>query len=120
MRELLIKWLREAMELQSGEELYIPADSKLSQEDMYGLLRKELTVLKSIEPEEAVKIRISTTFKDKNFWVVMKKVTVTPLVAFKKDIDGTVSRVAISNDKDKLRMEKLKELDHAKKTYTLL
>jgi TusA-related sulfurtransferase len=113
MRELIIKWLREAMQLSSGEELFIPADSKTAQDDMYSYMRKELNILKNIEPEEAVKLRISTTFRDKGFWVVIKKISVTPLVAFKKDVNGEVSRVSISNDKDQLRLARLKEADHA-------
>ena len=114
MRELLIKWIREAMAMQSGEELYIPADSKQASDDFYGLLRKELNILRTIEPEEAAKLRASTAFKDSQFWVVIKKIAVTPLVAFKKDVEGTVSRVTISNDKEVQRIQRLKEATYDK------
>ena len=113
MRELLIKWLREGLALKSGEELYIPADNKTAQNDFYQALRRELHILRQIQPEEASKLRISTTFKDGSFWVVIKKIALTPLVAFKKDTDGVVSRVEIVNDKNKLRIAKLKEASNA-------
>lgn len=115
MRELLIKWLREGVALQPGEELYIPVDNQTSQTDFYNLLRKELTVMRQLD-SEAVKLRIFTTFKDRQFWVVIKKITVTPLVAYRKGLNGTVERVNITNDKDKLRIVRLKEADNAKKT----
>lgn len=108
MRELLIQWLRKAMEMKSGEELYIPCDTKVSQADFYSLLRKELGILRNIDSTEAVKLRVYTTYKDGQFWVVLKKIAVTPLVAFKKDIEGTISRVHISNTKDQERLEMLK------------
>lgn len=114
MRELLIKWLQEGLKLGSGEELYIPADSKLAQQDFYQAIRKELIVLRSIQPEAASKLRISTTYKDGQFWVVIKKIALTPLVAFKKNNEGTVSRVEISNERDKLRIATLKETDNVK------
>ena len=109
MRELLIKWLREALELETGEELYIPADNKQAQQDFYAALRKELTVMKSIDTEEASKLRIFTTYRDSQFWVVLKKIVITPLVAYKKDAQGNVSRVKLSNNKDKERIEKLRQ-----------
>lgn len=111
MRELLIKWLREGMALQSGEELYIPADSKIAQNDFYQALRRELHILRQIQPEDAAKLRISTTYKDVQFWVVIKKIALTPLVAFKKCNDGTVSRVEISNEKNN-RIYKLMEAEY--------
>lgn len=116
MRELLIKWLREALELETGEELYIPADNKQAQQDFYSALRKELNVMKSIDTEEAAKLRIFTTYRDSQFWVVIKKIAITPLVAYKKDTEGKISRVKLSNDKDKERLERLRkeEVGYAK------
>ena len=108
MRELLIKWLYEGLELETGEELYIPADSKVNQQDIYQLLRKELNVLRNIDAEKAAKLRISTNYKDGQHWIVLKKISVTPLVAFKKDRDGNVSRVSIRNEKDMERIKLLK------------
>lgn len=114
MRELIIKWLREGLKLESGEEIYIPTDSKPNQSDMYNLLRKELAVMRQIDVSDASKLRISTTYKDSQFWVVIKKISLTPLVAFKKDIDGTVSRLTLTHDKHQERLQMLKEADHGK------
>jgi hypothetical protein len=116
MRELLIKWLNEGIAMQSGEELYIPTDSAAYQKDLYNLLRKELCILRSIDAENAAKLRIYTVYKDRQFWVVIKKINVTPLVAFKKTAEGVISRVTISNEKEKQRLVRLKEADHVKKT----
>jgi hypothetical protein len=108
MRELLIKWLREGLALQSGEEIYIPADNKTNQGDLYNMLRRELSILRNIDAEGAAKLRISTTFKDGAFWVVLKKISVTPLIAFKKNNDGEVSRITITNTSEQDRITKLK------------
>jgi len=109
MREIIIKWLREATQLNTGEELYIPTDNQTAQKDTYGLFRKELEILRRIEPEESAKIRIYTTYRDGKFWVGLKKVSITPLVAFKKDADGTVSRISITNERETDRIKMLKE-----------
>lgn len=109
MRELIIKWLYEAMELETGEELYIPADNEANQKDLYSMLRKELGILRQLQAENAAKLRIYPQFKDMNHWVVIKKISVTPLVAFKKSTDGKVSRVHITNDKEQARINKFKE-----------
>ena len=114
MRELLIKWLQEGLALKSEEELYIPADSKANQADLYNLLRRELGILRQVDAENAAKLRISTVYKDRQFWIILKKISLTPLVAFKKDAEGTVTRVTISNERDKRRLERLKGEDHAK------
>ena len=113
MKNLIIQWLYKGLELESGEELYIPVDNKVAQSEMYNALRKELGVLRQIDAEKAAKLRISSTWKDNAFWVVLKKISVTPLVAFKKDADGTVSRVTIVNDKDNQRIQRLKEASNA-------
>jgi hypothetical protein len=120
MREILIKWLREGLELQTGEELYIPCDNKVAQGDFYNSLRKELAVMRGLDSEEAAKLRISSAYKDRQFWVTIKKIALTPLTAFKKDNEGQVSRVTISNDKDKLRIQRLKEASYVKETNNVL
>lgn len=109
MRDLLIKWLNEGMALQTGEELYIPSDNAVSQKDFYNAIRKELNILRNINTVEAAKLRIFNTYKDGKFWTVVKKISITPLVAFKKNSDGVVSRVEIVNEKDKLKRQKLME-----------
>lgn len=98
MRTLIIKWLHEALKLQTGEEIYIPADNKDTQKDLYKMFRRELDTLREIDPEGAAKIRVGTAFKDMKMWVMLRKVSVTPLVAFKKSASG-VERVSITNDR---------------------
>ena len=101
------------MNLNTGEELYIPADNSISQKDFYNAIRKELNILRNVNTEEAAKLRIYNTYKDGKFWTVIKKIAITPLTAFKKDSEGNVSRVVISNDKDKLKRQKLMEAHSA-------
>ena len=110
MREIVIGWLQKGCSLSTGEELYIPTDSANSQKDMYKDFRRELEVLKRIDPEESVKLRISTTYRDGGFWVVIKKIAITPLVAFIKSADG-VRKVSIDYEKQKTRIAKLMEAD---------
>lgn len=107
MRTLIVQWLHEGLKMNTGEELYIPCDNEQSQKDNYQLFRKELNTLRAVSPTEAAKLRVFSTFKDTQFWVVIKKISVTPLVAFKKSADG-VSRVTISNDRDAQRLANLK------------
>lgn len=106
MRDLLVQWLYKALEMDTGEELYIPSDNKDNQKEMYKQFRRELDTMRKLDPENAAKIRVSTTYKDTKFWVVLKKVSVTPLTAYKKGANG-IERVQIVNERDALRREKL-------------
>jgi len=114
MRDILVKWIQQGLVLKTGEELYIPCDNKVAQGDFYNSLRKELNVYRNIDPEESAKLRVSSSYKDRQFWVVIKKIALTPLTAFKKSNDGEVSRVTIQNTKEQQRLERLKEADHVK------
>lgn len=90
MREILINWLHESLKMDTGEEMYIPADSKDHQKELYKAFRKELDVMRDIDPESAAKLRVGTAFKDLKFWVMIRKINATPLTAFKKGTDGVV------------------------------
>lgn len=90
MREIIIGWLHEGLTMKTGEELFIPSDSKDHQRELYKYFRKELDIMRELDPEGAAKLRVSTQFKDLRFWVVIKKINATPLTAFRKGTDGVV------------------------------
>lgn len=96
MKEIIMQWLYKGLELKTGEELYIAADGKDHQKELYKMFRKELEVMRNINPEDAAKLKIGCTFKDLRFWIFVKKMNITPLVGFKKS-DDEVTRVTVAS-----------------------
>ena len=112
MRELLIRWLHQALSLKNGEEIYLPADTKDAQKKLQKLLNKELDVLKQIDAENGSKLHVIPAFKDARFWIILKKIETSPLIGFKKGEDGTERVILDSNaEKERSRRIKLMSLD---------
>jgi len=111
-REIVIKWLHKATEeLTTGEELLFPAETKPDQKDKRRLFINELRILNKIDPVAAAEIQIYSRFRDHRFWVVIKKIAFSPLVAFKRDVKGNIERVIIEDDSEKMRRLSLMKSD---------
>lgn len=103
-RELIVKWLHKTInELTPGEEYLFPAETKADQKAKRKQFEEELAILEEIDPITASQMQVSTTFKDYRYWVVIKKRTFSPLVAFKKSKNGVITRMSITDDFDKNR-----------------
>lgn len=110
MKDILTEWIQQGVRLQTGEELYIPTAHKHEQKDFFRDLRGALKTYKEIDPVGGSQIRIFLTYKDKLYWVVMKKVNVSPLIGWKKGVDGRLTRVLVQS-RETDRIERLKLLD---------
>lgn len=104
VREITVRWLQKASEeLEVGEQMLFPADTRQDQKEKRGLFLKELRVLAKVDPVAASQLQISIRFEDHRFWVIVKRIAFSPFIAFKKDRDGNVERVIMEDNADKLR-----------------
>ena len=111
-RRLALKWLQSVVdELSKGEELLLPAKSKQDVREKLRLFSSELRVLTKVDPISASELQITTRFKDHRFWLVIKKVSFSPLIAFKKGKNGEVERVLIEDSSERRRKLLLMKVD---------
>lgn len=111
-RRLIQRWLQNVVdELSRGEELLFPAKSKRDMKEKQRLFIDELQILTEIDPISASELQIATRFKDHRFWLVVKKVAFSPLIAFKKRRDGKVKRVLIEDSSERRRKLLLMKAD---------
>lgn len=110
-REIAIKWIHKLLELETGEELFLHVHSKQDQKNQLKLYKKELDILEKINPVAASSVHIYPIYKDKRFWVVLRKVATSPMIAFKKDSEGNIQRVVLDEHSDELRRLKLMRKD---------
>ena len=112
VRQLVVRWLQKSIEeLKVGEEMTFPASSKSDLKGKKRMFQSELTGLQKIDPITASEFQVTTRFKDHRYWVVVKRVAFSPLIAFKKGIDGDVTRVTIEDNSEKLRRLSLMKKD---------
>lgn len=111
-REIVIRWLQKACdELDTGERMLFPAESQQDQKDKKKLFLKELKVLAKVDPVAASQLQITHRFEDHRFWVIIKRIAFSPLIAFKKDKEGNVERITMEDDSEKLRRLSLMKED---------
>ena len=111
-RRLAQKWLQSVIdELSKGEELLLPAKNKQDVKEKQRLFVDELRVLTKIDPISASELQVATRFKDHRFWLVVKKVAFSPLIAFKKGRNGEVERVIITDSSERRRKLLLMKAD---------
>lgn len=103
-KELTQQWLQTAVDqLSKGEELLLPAKSKQDVREKLRLFSKELRILTKIDLISASELQVATRFKDHRFWLVIKKVSFSPLIAFKKGKNGEVERILIEDSSERRR-----------------
>ena len=110
MKDILSQWIQQGLTLKVGEEIYIPTAHKNERKDFFVELRQALKRYREIDPVGGSQIRLIMTVKDGKYYVVMKKVGTSPLVGYKKDLNGVVTKLVIQS-KELERIERLKLLD---------
>ena len=90
---MLKDWFCEALSLQSGEELLLPAASKAEATR----LRNRLLKLRDEYPDQAdaESISIRVTLVKRRFFVALRREPLSPTVAFKRATDGSIVRVTL-------------------------
>ena len=109
-RDLVIEYLRQAINLQFEEELFIPAESRNDQLHLMRSILAEIRILEKIDPLTASSLIINTAFKSHRLWVVLKKVAASPTTAFIKTEDG-VERIDFKFDSERARRLRLMQRD---------
>ena len=111
-RQIIVKWLQKVSEeLKMGEEILFPAETKADQKEKKRMFQDEVRVLSKIDPIAASELQVSVRFQDHRFWISIKKVAFSPLIAFKKGTDGNVTRVTMEDNTEKLRRLRLMKSD---------
>ena len=110
--EITIKWLQKASEeMEAGETMLFPADTRQDQLDKKRLFLRELKILAKVDPVAASQLQVVPKFEDHRFWVVVRKIAFSPFIAFKQDKSGNVTRVTMKDDSEKLRRLRLMKDD---------
>jgi hypothetical protein len=110
-RDLLIRWLEEALAQKTGEELHLPVENRNDRVALHKALQKEIDILRKIDPVPASTLIVAPRTKDGKLYVVIRKVMMTPLVGFRKLQDGTTERIEIDHSRDRWRRLKLMKDD---------
>ena len=113
-RDILISWIEKALEAKTGEELYLPVETKDEQKILLKALKKEVEILKRIDPVVASRLVPFKRTADGKIWVGVRLVMMTPLVGFLKREDGTTERIEISHERNRLRRLQLMKADGLK------
>ncbi len=98
-------WITKVMELNPGEQLFIPVEDKVEQTLIYDIMNKALEKgPQSLRTE----VRVSKTFRDKRLWVQLTRRTAdhsTAFVKFRKP-DGSwdIRKEEINTSMGRLRM----------------
>lgn len=101
-KKLARKWLQNADNLAIGEELLLPARNKIEVKEKLKIFAIELQALTAVDIK-AMELQLTTKFKDNRFWLVIKKVAFSPLIAFKRKANGEVERVLIKDTTEEKR-----------------
>lgn len=110
-RDIIIRWLDEVSRSELGDKLFLPCEDREIQTETLLALRREIKILSDIDPVRAAQIKVRRLWKDGKLWVIMKKISQSPLLAFKKSKEGDIKRVSISDVAQKKRRWKLMRLD---------
>lgn len=113
-RDILVKWLEKALDLKTGEKVYLVAETKIDRKQIFKAVSKEIDILKQIDPSKGWLLKPAHFFKDSRHWVEVEKISSTPLVGFIKKLDGKLERVEIVHDSERWRRLKLMKGDGLK------
>jgi hypothetical protein len=106
-RELIINWLYKVKELNLGDKVYIPGETKDSCKRNLRRFNKELDLFFTLNPDFAGTISASYSFKDSEHWIVLKRLKGRPHVGFVKKASGEVEKTSIVYSPEKERLLKL-------------
>jgi len=94
-RSVLIDILRRAGDLELGQELFIPATSRTTQQQLIRNLFEELSILAHIDPSAASVITVTPVFRDSRFWALIRKTLPPVQTIFIKNEDGAISKQSL-------------------------
>jgi hypothetical protein len=110
MKDLIVKWFEQAINLPTGKEILLECESK--QEQTY--VKKILNDLKKeyhVDPVEASKISVRTQRKDRRFWVIIRKRSTSLMIGFIRDENSNTEKLVITENNSLHRQVYLMNLD---------
>lgn len=102
-RDLILKWIDQALVQELHSKLFIPAEAKEDATKLKNAFHKELEIMYKIDPEKASTLLLGVVRKDKRWWLVIERVIGNVLTGFVKGPDGTLSRIHIDYDPERER-----------------
>lgn len=90
------EWINKALLLKAGEELYLPAETKVDARTNLNAIRKELKRRVQEDPINVSTIWITITVKENRYWTVLRRSTVPCTVGFVKKSDGSWGKEVLS------------------------
>jgi hypothetical protein len=101
------QWFKKAMNMETGEKLYLPADGKAERTKLKNLMIFIRDSYKEKDAIEAAKIAIYPFFSAKSsvkYSVILEKRAFSPLVAFRKNEQtDELEKIVLSSDLGKSR-----------------
>ncbi len=111
-RQVIIKWLHKTLNAEIGEEYYLNVHAKDEQKRLTKAFKDEIKILSKIDPIGASQLYVFSIFKDKRFWVVIRKVAISLTVGFKKVLDGSLVKEELEDNAEEVRRYTLMRRDH--------
>jgi len=105
----LMSWINKTLQLPVGESFHIACNNKSQRKEFMKALKKEMKIMADVTPSTALQIKLYPRTKDSEMYVVLEKVDATPLVGFKKRIDGVVERITIPDPAKERRLKLMRE-----------
>jgi len=96
---LSYQWFQQALSLKEEEEIFIPVSSKIEQKTLCKDIRRVATEYNTVDKVKASRIEVVGSFRDSRLWIRIHIKPTSPLVGFKKDANGNMKRIVLT-DKD--------------------
>ena len=106
LNSIIDRWVKEAMSLNPGEELFIPCHSKIERTKTLRQFSRILVEYMKIDAVTASKLLAVPIFQDGKHWAKITMRSQSPLVGFKK-VNGELVKVTLSDDSDRIRRIKM-------------
>ena len=90
------EWINKALLLEAGEELYLPAETKVDARTNLNAIRKELKRRVQEDPINISTIWTTVTIKENRYWTVLRRSMVPCTVGFVKKADGGWEKEKVS------------------------
>jgi hypothetical protein len=107
-RAITLGWLDLAKDLDPGESILIPCDSRERQKGLVAEFRKEIKILAAINPLVGSTLSVQTATRSGKIFVKVQNLGYDPKVALKESADGEFTRVELPELK--IRQDRIRKL----------
>jgi len=107
-KEIIRLWLEKAYDIEPGESIYLAAETRALARFLCTEIRGELRIMAEIEPLKASKLSVGTMISDGMYWACIKRSFGSPLVGFKKTMDGGSVRMTLEDPERRRRLNLMK------------